>query len=400
MTKKLVIVCLLNFLIAALMGLLLRFANIYPLHINYRYLTHAHSHIALLGWAYLMLYLLLIHYFVPEKKTIYSRLFWMTQLSIWGMMLSFPFQGYAFASITFSTLHILCSYVFIFLIWKHLKTKNKVSMTLVKTALFFMAFSTLGVWCLGPAVGLYGNTSDFYQIAIQFFLHFQFNGWFLFATIGLFLHILGIQHSKQFKVFYWLLLLATLFTFGLPLSWYLSHKLLYWVNSLGVIFQIVALVLFLKIIKPTFNPMLVKASKLEIYLYSISIFCLGFKALLQLISLSPEFSQSIYQHRYFVIGFIHMVMLGIVTCFLFAFLMRNKLTTPSTNLSFSIFSFFLGFILTELLLLIQGYLYLTDQPILPHYNLLLFIVSIFLPIGIALLLYNILHYLKRKVQTQ
>ncbi|MCB0428268.1 MAG: hypothetical protein KDD16_13285, partial [Mangrovimonas sp.] len=73
MTKKLVIVCLVNFLIAAFLGLILRFANIYSLNINYRFFTHAHSHIAMLGWAYLMLYLLLVNYFVLEKKTIYTR---------------------------------------------------------------------------------------------------------------------------------------------------------------------------------------------------------------------------------------------------------------------------------------------------------------------------------------
>ena len=391
MTKKLVIVCLFNFLIAALMGLLLRFANIYPLHINYRYLTHAHSHIAMLGWAYLMLYLLLVNYFVLEKKTIYTRLFWITQVAVWGMMFSFPFQGYAVVSITFSTLHILCSYVFIFVIWKQIKTKKRISEILLKTSLSFMALSTLGVWLLGPAVGLYGNTSDFYQIAIQFFLHFQFNGWFLFAVMGLFFHILGIKDSVECQVIYWTLLLATLFTFALPINWYFTHETLYWGNAFGVLLQVVAFILFLKIIKPTLHSMLSKASKLEIYLYSVSIFCLSIKVALQLTSLLPDFSQVIYQHRYFVIGFIHLLMLGTVTGFLFAFLMRNQLTRPSSSLSFGVFCFLAGFLLTEMLLFIQGYLYFAELPIMPHYNLFLFIASIFLPIGIALILYNLIN---------
>lgn len=397
MTKKLVIVCLFNFLMAALLGLLLRLANIYPLNLNYKFFTHAHSHVAMLGWAYLMFYLLFVHYFVLEKKTIYIRLFWITQVAIWGMMLSFPFQGYAVVSITFSTLHILCSYVFISLIWRHLKTENRVSELLIKTALFFMAFSTLGVWFLGPAVGLYGNTSDFYQIAIQFFLHFQFNGWFLFAVIGLFFHILGIKDSRQFQSFYWMLLLATIFTFALPMNWYFTHGTLYWLNAFGIIFQFIALVFFLKTIKPTLGSMLVKASKLEMYLYSVSILCLSVKTVLQLTLLFPDFSQTIYQHRYFVIGFIHLLMLGIVTGFLFAFLMRNLFTTPSTSLSFGVFSFLLGFSLTELLLLVQGYLYFTEKSIITNYNLFLFIASIFLPIGIAFLLFNLIHNRKHAV---
>jgi len=397
MTKKLVIVCLSNFLIAALLALILRFANIYPLKINYKFFTHAHSHIAMLGWAYLMLYLLLVHYFAPEKKTAYNRLFWITQVAVWGMMLSFPFQGYAAVSISFSTLHILCSYAFISLIWKHIKTEKRIREVLIKTSLFFMVFSTLGVWFLGPAVGLYGNTSDFYQIAIQFFLHFQFNGWFLFAVIGLFFHILGIKDSKQFQVFYWMLLLATIFTFALPMNWYFTHGALYWLNALGIIFQFIALFNFLKIIKPTLSSMLANAIKLEMYLYSVSILCLSVKTVLQLTLLFPDFSQTIYQHRYFVIGFIHLLMLGIVTGFLFAFLMRNQFIKPSTSLSFGVFSFLLGFSLTELLLLVQGYLYFTEKPIIINYNMFLFTASIFLPIGIAFLLFNLIHIKKHAV---
>src|SRR5690606_36682010 len=95
MDKKLVFACLLNFFFAALMGLALRYAVLHPLGINYRFLPHAHSHVAMLGWVYLMLYVLFVHYFVPEKKPVYNRLFWATQLAVLGMLFSFPFQGYA-----------------------------------------------------------------------------------------------------------------------------------------------------------------------------------------------------------------------------------------------------------------------------------------------------------------
>src|SRR5690606_24662500 len=120
--KKLVLVCLLNFFIAAVMGLLLRYAFVQPIEVNYRYLTHAHSHAAMLGWVYLMLFTLIVHYFIPIKKPIYNRLFWITELAVIGMLVSFPFQGYAAVSISFSTLHIFCSYYFAYLIFKHHKT--------------------------------------------------------------------------------------------------------------------------------------------------------------------------------------------------------------------------------------------------------------------------------------
>jgi hypothetical protein len=164
MPKKLVVICLINFLIAALLGLILRYSSINPIDLNYRFLTHAHSHIAMLGWVYLMLFTLIVHYFIPDKKPVYNRLFWVTEFAVIGMMLSFPFQGYAAVSISFSTLHIFCSYYFVYLIWKHHQINNLPSQYLLKASLLFMLLSTVGVWCLGPAVSIIGKASAFYQI--------------------------------------------------------------------------------------------------------------------------------------------------------------------------------------------------------------------------------------------
>ena len=155
------------------MGLALRFSFLESIGLNYRFLTHAHSHVAMLGWVYLMLFTLFVHYFIPEKLKIFNRLFWITEFAVVGMMLSFPFQGYAAVSISFSTLHIFCSYYFVYLIFKHQKVNSLVSRKLLKTSLIFMVVSTIGFWCLGPAVATLGQASAFYQIAIQFFYIFN-----------------------------------------------------------------------------------------------------------------------------------------------------------------------------------------------------------------------------------
>lgn len=391
MPKKLIIVCLINFLIAALMGLVLRFSVIEIISLNYRFLIHAHSHVAMLGWVYLMLFTLFIHYFIPDKKPIYNRLFWITEIAVIGMMLSFPFQGYAAISISFSTLHIFCSYYFVYLVWKHHKTESLVTRYLLKASLIFMLLSTLGVWCLGPAVATIGQASAFYQIAIQFFLHFQFNGWFLIAVLAVFFHLLKIEDSKLFHHFFKLLIASILLTFALPIQWFAPHKILLWINGIGIVLQFTTLFLFLKLIKSNWHQVLKEQSKLVVYLYYFSIFCFVLKTLLQTFSIIPEFSEVVYAHRNFVIGFIHLMMLGIITGFLFSFIISNNgLVKYSKTLYVAIYSFLLGFILTEIILLLQGCNFYFGKEFLSNYHLLLFLFSILLPLGISFLLFNII----------
>jgi len=392
MPKKLVVICLFNFLIAALLGLALRYSFINSINLNYRFLTHAHSHIAMLGWVYLMLFTLIVHYFIPDKKPVYNRLFWITEFAVIGMMLSFPFQGYAAVSISFSTLHIFCSYNFVYLIWKHHQIDNLPSQYFLKASLLFMLLSTIGVWCLGPAVIMLGKATAFYQIAIQFFLHFQFNGWFLIAVIAVFFHIIQLKDSKRFRLFFKLLIISTILTLALPVNWYAPHSFLYWINGSGVLIQLLALMLFLKLIKPYQILLLKENSRLTFYMFSFTIFCFVLKSVLQLISLAPEVSQVAYQHRNLVIGFIHLTMLGVVSGFLFFFILQSSLVINNMILRLGIYTFVLGFIITEIILGIQGSMFYLGGGFMPNYYLLLFVFSLLIPLGIVLLITNILNH--------
>ncbi|KAF5308683.1 hypothetical protein FQR65_LT18007 [Abscondita terminalis] len=171
----------------------------------------------MLGWIYLALTALIYDRFAEQSK----------QSEKYFKIL---FIGYAVYSIIFSTLHLLCTYTFVYLIWKFRKREHNPGSTLLKTALGFMLISTLGVGCLGPAVGLMGNTSAFFQVAIQFFLHFQFNGWIAFQ-------------QKDWESF-----LYYCCSFGrahlcFATEWYLKNPLLYWVHAAGILTQLAAFVI-------------------------------------------------------------------------------------------------------------------------------------------------------------
>lgn len=400
MPKKLVLVCLFNLLMAGLLGLTLRYFFVQSVPMNFRFLTHTHSHAAMLGWVYLMLYLLIVHNFIPEKKPIYHWLFWLTQIAVIGMILSFPFQGYAAISISFSSLHIFCSYYFVRLVWKNHLVNSTPIRYLLKASLLFMLLSTIGIWCLGPAASLLGQASEFFQISIQFFLHFQFNGWFLLAVLAIFLNQFMIKNNGIFKRFFWLLIVATILTFALPVSWFAFHPAFLWINGLGILLQLCALYYFIKVVQPHWSVFWSNISNFSKLMYRLALISFVLKIVLQTSSIIPQVAEMAYQYRNFVIGFIHLLMLGVITGFLFSFLLQQpKLTHKNRILKISMYSFVFGFFTTELLLFGQGWLYFLGMGMMPHYYLILFISSIFLPAGILFFILNIVYHDRKAIKT-
>lgn len=402
MRKSWILICFINFLMASLMGLLLRWMYVSPISgVNFQFLMHGHSHVAMLGWVYLMLYCLIFHSYIPkeaQQKPIYNRLFWITELAVVGMMIDFPAQGYAFVSILFSTLHIFCSYYFCYLIWKDAKSITFPEKRMLRTALFFMIFSTLGVWCLGPAVGIMGKTSAFYQIAIQFFLHFQFNGWFMFAALALFFKQSKINiEEKKFSLFYNLFVTATVLTLALPVSWSLSNPIFYWINVVGVVVQLFSALVFVQLISPQFFTFFNLLSPLEKTVYRFALLSLALKIIIQLIVLVPELAQVSHEIRNFVIGYIHLTMLGIITGFLFGFTFQNGFINSGNALQkWGTILFLLGFLATEILLFLQGTWLFLKSEAFPNYYQNLFISSLFLPMGLLMLTIGIFK-LKSKI---
>ena len=406
MKKSWLLACFFNFFIAAMMGLLLRLMYILPFEgLNFQFLMHGHSHVAMLGWVYLTLYCLIIHFFVPEEiqqKPIFNRLFWITEVAVIGMMLDFPVQGYAFVSILFSTLHIFCSYYFAYLIWKEAKSSTLPEKKMLRTALLFMVISTFGVWCLGPAVGLLGKSSAFYQICIQFFLHFQFNGWFQFAVLALFFKQSKLDlDQKKFNLCYKLFVTATIMTLALPVSWYLSNPIFYWINAFGVALQLTAATIFIKITKGKLTAFFSNLSVLEKTVYRFALFSLALKIIIQLVVLVPELAQVSHVIRNFVVGYIHLTMLGIITGFLFGFVLQNNFLSVQNRMTkWGMQLFLFGFVATEMLLFLQGIWLFLKNGTFPNYYLNLFIASIALPLGILLIIFSLFKASKNTIIRQ
>ncbi|CAM3494578.1 cbb3-type cytochrome c oxidase subunit I [Flavobacterium chungbukense] len=396
--KTWILCCFFNFLIACVFGLLMRFMYLFPIDfLNYSFLLHAHSHVAMLGWVYMIVIVLIVHFFIPKEKSqkpIYNRLFWLTEFSVVGMMVAFPIQGYALFSIIFSTLHIVLSYFFCRLVWKDCSKDKSLSQRLLLVSILFMILSTFGVWCLGPAVSTLGKQSAFYQIAIQFFLHFQFNGWFILAVLALFLKQFQDKMDEiKFKKFYFLMVVSNLLTVCFPVRWFIENDILSYINGLGVLMQLGAFIYFYKMLKSQivdFKKTLNETTKI---VYGLALSSLFLKVGIQLLTIFPNLAVVSHQIRNFVIGFIHLTTLGIITGFLFGIMLQNKmLSANSKTLKIGLKCFILGYILTELLLFLQGWFFFFGEGSIPGYFQSILMFSLFLVLGLVLVFSSIIKH--------
>lgn len=399
MNKFWIITAFFNLVVAASMGALLRFAHVQEVSwLNFKNMMHAHSHVAMLGWAYLTLFAMIWFWFLSEerkKKIKYQRLFWITQVAVLGMMFSFPFQGYGAVSIAFSTLHIFCSYVFCYWIWRESRLSDNHAGLLLRSALVWMALSTAGVWAMGPVIATAGRTSAMYHIAIQFFLHFQFNGWFTFAVLALLfneLRKLNVSYSATvFRWFYGLLVTSCILTFTLSVTWSSPYQALFYVNGVGVLVQVAALIVFLYLIKGVKREFMAGVHPFIRAFYFLALVSFAIKILVQAAVVIPDVAVISYTIRQFVVGFIHLIMLGSITCYLVALVARMGYVTvgqPISRWGMSLLA--LGFILSEILLFSQGLFFWLLWGFIPGYYEILFAVTLLVPLGLLLLMPGII----------
>ncbi|NND06855.1 MAG: hypothetical protein HKN87_10790 [Saprospiraceae bacterium] len=382
-------VTILFFLIAAILGALLRLAFVLelPEWLWYKNLQHAHSHVAMLGWLYGVLYVLIVYAFNLDANR-YRQLFCWTQISVLGMLITFPIQGYGLFSICFSTLHIFLSYAFCFRVFVDLKSthiKTAPSALFVRTALIFMIVSTMGTWALGFIMNSPLKGTAWYYASIQFFLHYQFNGWFIFAALALayrYWENKGLNLSTTLsRLFYQLLLVSCILTYALAVTWSTPDKLIFWVNSLGVLIQMGALVALGILLHRIVDQLRSSVKRWTYFLWLIAFYALAIKIVIQTLVAIPYLATVSYTIRNFVVGFVHLLMLGALSTFVMG-LIHEEIQPTSRGGKVGIYIFLMGFLATEFLLFFQGLMLWMEQGFLGNYHLILFIASLLLPIGL------------------
>lgn len=361
--KKWLQVSLFNLLLVAGIGVLLRYKIFFPLPgIDQGYLLQGHSHFAFAGWVTQALMSLLVQYLAENgQSNAFKKYRWLLYANLftaYGMVISFPLEGYALFSIIFSTLSIFVVYLFAISYFKDLDklpVKNS-SRLWFKSAIFFNALSSLGAFSLAFMLATKQTSEHLYLESIYFFLHFQYNGWFFFACMGLLNYQLikvGFPDNKLRQLF-WLFFIACIPAYFLSTLWLSLQSWLYWIVVIAALLQLSAwIVLVLNIRKYVVHLRKNMPKSLHL-IFVFAAFALTVKLVLQALSVIPSLSKLAFGFRPIVIGYLHLVLLGVITLFILAYIFSQRYLPSNKTVYCGLFVFITGVILNEIILMLQG----------------------------------------------
>jgi hypothetical protein len=357
-------VSLLNLCIVALYGFSLRTKFLFPVSfIDYRNVLSAHSHFAFGGWVALSLMILFVYVLLPSafsRRRVYQWIFAAIEITALGMAFTFPFQGYAAPSFTFSTLFLLAAFVFcwVFVNDIMLAKRHRVITILAIAALASFVLSTLGT--LGITYVLLSKVPDslLYRDSLYTFLHFQYNGFFTLSVFALLANELEKkltpQLEKQLYRFTLFLCLSIPPSLFLSLLWHPHQPLFRVLAVAGCLLIVATLYFFFKLLPAvkesvrTFHPI----AKAMFWMAMVSFLI---KMLLQTGTLIPDLAHAIYGNRPVIIGFLHLVFLGLVTFYILSvYIQQNLFAMERSFVRAAFYVFAAGILLNELFLMTQG----------------------------------------------
>lgn len=379
-----------NLLLVALLGLLMRYkiGFEFPL-LDQKSLQHSHSHFAFAGWVSHTLMTLLISFL--QKYDLKNKIIFKKYNSIlignlicsYVMLFSFIIQGYGTVSITFSTLSIFVSYWFAYVFFKDCKQieTESIAVKWFKAALFFNVISSLGTFALAFMMATKNIHQNEYLASIYYYLHFQYNGWFFFACMGLLLDYLKITtssnriYSQSFILLFW----SCIAGYFLSTLWLNLPLWIYIITAISAIVQVIIWYLLFKTIIKENKSIFVNLPGYLKYLIIFISLALSVKFLLQLGSTIPAVSELAFGFRPIVIAYLHLILLAIISLFLLFYVYANNFVVINKKTILGLILFSLGVILNEVVLGIQGVASLS-YTLIPFINESLF--------GIALLLFT------------
>ena len=391
--KKWIGYAILNLAVVALLGVLLRYkiSFSFPI-INQQHLLNSHFHFAFNGWAIQMIMTLLMAVIPDLSREQFKKFLFFLKTNFilsYGILISFIIQGYGEISIFFIFGTIVNFYVFGIRYWRILNQTQKKdkSNLFFKAAIIFNFISSIGIGFLIFLMRDAHALQKWHLMSVYFFLHFQYNGFFIFCCLGLFFKMLTkasiiIQHQKT---------LSWLFIVSLPPTYFLSvlwMKLPVYINISVIAFSLIQLLAWMWLIGKIWNQRnkIIRSFSPPIILMLIgSGIAMTIKFILQAVSTINPLRQYAFGFRPVVIGYLHLIFLGIVTLFLLAFSFEYNLIKINFISMKGMLILGIGIVLNELMLMIQGLTFM-NYIVLPYSNEILFGIVCTIFIGITFII--------------
>ena len=386
------LIALADLFAAAVIGLLLRMLFLVELpFVRFRPWLHGHSHTALLGWLFIGVVVALLHdggqgKVGPRVRPLLIGLQTMVVL----MLLSFPLQGYGTVSIAASSIHLLLAFALLIILWRTSRQwPTQGSGGLTRWAIAMFVLSTCGVFAIGPIIATGNQGKEIYYWAVQFFLHFQFNGWFWFAAMAL-----GARWAERQgldlridKLTMALWVLSAVLTYALAIAWSEPHPAVFATVSAAVALQVWAAWRTFAILRRSRKVASERLPALAKVLIGIALVSMAMKVLVQASVAIPSVAIMALTIRHFVMGFIHLNTLGTMTSLLLAYAIANGwFEVRVTAVRVGLGALIGGIILSELLLFTQGTFFWAGLGLIPGHYLHMVIASGLMPLGVLLLL--------------
>lgn len=391
-TKRWISIALINFCVVALAGVTMRYKIKYALPVvDQKYLMHGHSNFAFVGWVAMALMTLMIRYLIRNKlQTNYAKYNWILTIdliSAYGMFVTFIIQGYDFWSNTFSIISILVSYFFIYFFWKDLNKvqDNSFCKAWLKAAMALWAFSSLGAIMLAYLLANHVMIQDLYFAAMYFFLHFQYNGWFLFVCFGVFFAYMQRQGLKEISVLskrlYWIMVITVVPSYFLSILWLKLPMALHYLANISGMLQLIVLIYFINILRMVVKRKDIVFHRSTAWLWSLASFAFILKIVLQLLSIIPFLSHLAFGFRPVIIGYLHLSFVGIISLFILGYINEFIHRFRGRVSGIGAVIFVIGFIIQELILMFQGLEAINVEPVKAA-NLILFWCAILMAAGL------------------
>ena len=398
-------ISIINLLLVAVLGLLMRYKIGFEFpFLDQKHLQHSHSHFAFSGWISHTLMVLMIGFLekrinITDTQFIkkYNFLLIANLICSYGMLISFILQGYGLISILFSTFSIVIACVFTYLYFKDLKliSEEDLSKNWFKASLFFNVLSSLGTFALAYMMVSKNIQQNEYLSSIYFYLHFQYNGWFFFACMGLLISFLQLKKAENlfFNKTFWLFFVSCIPAYFLSTLWLKLPTWIYVLTLLSALIQTVTWFKFLFVIIKLKSNFLEKYPLVLRYILFFVGVALSLKFILQLGSTIPALSQLAFGFRPIVIAYLHLVLLAIISLFLLFYIYVNQLITFNKKVKNGIIIFTIGVLLNEIILAIQG-IASFSYTLIPFVNEMLFGAAIILVSGIGIIAFYSLKKVK------